>query len=257
MKTRCPHALNLIAGTLFAALLITLTPYPVVADMVKISDQPVYTPPVVLGKPKQTVGGATRGHDDVIAEMFLAVLATPDHMGRTIHAQPTLYWVLTVPLNEQINITLSNMEQDMRGDPPLLDFYIEKPHAGIHKLDLVQHGVTLEPDIEYTWGIEVLLDTHNHSQNISAMADIVRIQPDFTLRQSLDVTQLSQQAFIYAKAGLWYDAINVLGSMIEKYPDKSKFYQQRAALLTQVGLKRLANYDRMAPAFEKYDAKIY
>ena len=50
---------------------------------------------------------------------------------------------------------------------------------------------------------------------------------------------------VYAEAGFWYDAIDSLSRLIERYPADASLRAQRAALLEQVGLPAAAAHDKV------------
>jgi len=49
--------------------------------------------------------------------------------------------------------------------------------------------------------------------------------------------------FIYAEAGIWYEALSTLSLLIKKEPRNKRFRKERASLLEQVGLERVAEYE--------------
>ena len=49
---------------------------------------------------------------------------------------------------------------------------------------------------------------------------------------------------VFAESGLWYDAIMALTVAIETHGEQTPLRRARAALLDQVGLARVAEYDR-------------
>lgn len=230
------YLLNLISVGLLSFALYS----PVQAD-----DPPVYTPPVD-GKPDVTVGGGTRGYESVEDSEFLSVLATQNHTGHTISSQPTLYWAILKDLQNPIMISLSNLDAAMQNGEPLLDVQIANPKAGIYHVDLAQHNVSLQAGVEYAWGIEALVDEHFPSRNPSSMATLKCVKPELSVSEALAKTDELEHPSIYAKAGLWYDAIDSLSRLMEKYPDKSAVLRQhRNVLLQQIGLQRIAKYERM------------
>ncbi len=65
-------------------------------------DVPVYKPPK-RGSPIGRVAGGTRGVNN--GPPLLSALA-PDHIGFSVHAQPTLYWYLSEGVSYPIEFTL-------------------------------------------------------------------------------------------------------------------------------------------------------
>jgi len=233
-----PHYLLKFISISFLSLTLS---YPAQAA----GDPPVYTPPVD-GKPDVTVGGGTRGYESIEDNQFLSVLATQDHTGHTISSQPTLYWAITKDLQNPIMVSLSNIDTAMQNGEPLLDVKIANPKAGVYHVDLAQHNVILQPGVEYAWGIEALVDEHFPSRNPSSMATLRCVKPELNVSEALAKTSELDHPAIYANAGLWYDAIDALSRLIDKYPEKSAVLRQhRNDLLQQIGLQRIAKYERM------------
>ena len=77
-----------------------------------------------------------------------------------------------------------------------------------------------------------------------AGARIKRIEPTADLSKALDTTDEARHAFVYAKHGIWYDAIDSLSSSINAAPGDPQLRAQRAALLDQVMLGDVAEFDR-------------
>jgi hypothetical protein len=55
----------------------------------------------------------------------------------------------------------------------------------------------------------------------------------------LEQAGMSNAAFVYAEEGFWYDALSALADLIATTPGDSIYHKQRAALLSQVGLKEM------------------
>ncbi len=209
------------------------------------SEPPVYSPPVD-GKPDVTVGGGTRGHESIGDDQFLSVLATQSHTGFTLSSQPTLYWAITRDLNTPVMISLSNLDAAMQNGEPLLDIKLNHPKAGIYKLALSDLNLSLNTGIEYAWGVEALVDKQFPSRNPSSMATLKWVKPELKVSEALAQADELEHPAIYAKAGLWYDAFDTLSRLMDKHPEKLVVLRQhRNSLLQQIGLQRIAKYERM------------
>jgi hypothetical protein len=196
---------------------------------------PVYRPPT-RGAPAGRVGGGTRGLPGRVA---VAVLA-PDHVGLTTREQPTLHWFLTPDATAPVEITVV----DPARSQPLLALTLPPPvRAGIHGVRLADHGVRLSPGIQYQWSVAVVLDPDRRSRDVVASGAVERVEPPEPVRARAGQATAAELPFVYADAGLWYDAVTALSERVEAAPGDETPRRQRAALLEQVGLREAAAFD--------------
>ncbi|MDQ2697114.1 MAG: DUF928 domain-containing protein [Pseudomonadota bacterium] len=198
----------------------------------------VYRPPL-RGAPKTRTGGATRG-PGTAAAVDLEVLA-PDHTGRTLKAQPVLYWYLSRPVDLPVEVTLVDEESLAT----VLEKTLPAPdRGGIQRLSLADHGVRLQPGVEYSWHVALVADPDQRSQDITASATILYQAPSAALQRALDNANPASLPTVLAAEGIWYDAIDVLSRQISAAPGNAGLHRQRAALLEQVELPGVAAADR-------------
>lgn len=196
---------------------------------------PVYKPPT-RGAPGGRVGGGTRGKDQVFT---LSVLA-PDHTGLTSQDQPVLYWYVSKPLSSPIELTIIDA-----GTTPIVEKVLPPPtKSGIQRLPLAEHGVHLEMGKQYQWFLTLVADPNRRSKDVLAGATIERLALSDSLATQVAGEDRLSAARHYAEAGHWYDAIALLSEQVEANPlDPKNPRAQRAALLQQVGLQEIAEYD--------------
>lgn len=195
---------------------------------------PLYRPPS-RGAPGGRVGGGTRGDDQVFT---LSVLA-PDHIGRTFQDQPTLYWYVSKPLSGPIEFTLID-----ESETPLVEKTLApSTRLGIQRLPLSEIGVRLERNKQYQWFLAIVVDPKRRAKDVLAGAMIERHPLPESLAAQASVSDRMSAAHIYAKAGHWYDAIQMLSEQVRETPQDSTPRRHRAALLQQVGLQEIAEYD--------------
>lgn len=203
---------------------------------VRTAALPLYVPPS-LGMPGGRVGAGTRSAG---RQYSIQVLA-PDHVGLTTATQPTLYWYLASPTGARIDLTIRN------GDAvePVLDRPLRGPFtAGVHAVRLADYEVSLEPGKSYQWFVAVVPDPEKRSSDFVSGAWIRPDAPPAALRQRLETTPPERAVFVYAQSSLWYDAIASVSERIAVAPHDGSLRAQRAALLEQVGLSEVADYDR-------------
>jgi Domain of Unknown Function (DUF928) len=196
----------------------------------------VYTPPRV-GAPAGRVGGGTRGPGGSLP--VLSVLA-PDHTGLTTQEQPALYWYIAAPTTHTIELTVIS-EQAIH---PLLETRLPSPsQAGVQRLRLAEHGVRLAPGVQYRWFVALIPDADNRSQDVIASGSIEHTEQSAAVRAQLAQAGTADVPFIYAQAGLWYDALAAISAQIEADPANALVRLQRAELLAQVELAEVAAYE--------------
>lgn len=179
---------------------------------------PVYVPPQ-RGAPATRVGGGTRNADGGAPTLRLL---SPEHTGLTTAASPTLYWYLSQAHRGPFEVVVT----DRHAVTPALRLRLTDLEAGIHRLALADHGVTLAPDRVYQWSVSLVRDERHRARDIVALAGIERVRQPHAGRNAGEL----------AAAGLWYDAIHAASDPI--------LADARAALLDQVGLGDAAAWDR-------------
>ena len=219
-----------------AALVALLSPDAGEAAAGAESDMPVYVAPQHV-IPRARLGGSLRGaagEDPVVAALV------PDHVGMTIRKQPELNWFLSKQTSLPIRFTLI----DERSIRALLERSLTPPYeAGVHAVKLSDAGFTLQPDIQYRWYISVIRDPESPSRDIVTGGIIERC--DFSECMLLDASTSCSLEAVRANAanGFWYDAMGCLCELIEANPEDLGLRKQRAALLKQVGLNDVAEWD--------------
>ena len=196
---------------------------------------PVYNPPS-RGAPGGRVGGGTRGTG---REIFVLSVLAPDHTGLTVNGQPSLYWFISNPSSVPVEVTVA----DPAGTQPLLELQLPPPvQRGVHRIRLADHNVRLAPGVPYRWFVAIVADPSRRSRDILAGGTIERIALPEGLRPKLAQADKAQLPFLYAEAGLWYDAFGAISELIESAPNDPELRKQRAALLAQAGLPELPEY---------------
>ena len=234
-------------GTLSAMSLVVLLMFPVSAPRASERDaetvrQPIqlaqYVPPM-RGAPKTRVGGATRGGSDEAS--YVTVLA-PDHTGHTASERPTLYWYLTKSASD-IRVELTLIDED--GFDPLLEFELKRQlPAGVQRLSLAEHALSLKPNIEYQWSVGIVRDPNERSKDIISSGTIRRIVLSAELTSKLQGLDGKPKAIAFAQNGLWYDAIEVISELIQDSPGDAELRRLRASFMEEVSLPEVAAYDR-------------
>jgi hypothetical protein len=195
---------------------------------------PVYKPPL-RGAPGGRVGGGTRGTPG--RDTFTLSVLAPDANGLTVSEQPALYWFISADISLPVEVTIA----DPNGTQPLLEKRVPTPvKRGVQRFPLADHGVKLAPGIPYRWSVTVVSDPNRRSRDILASGTIERVEPPAGLGAKLQGASKANLAFLYADAGIWYDALAAISELIESSPNDAELLRQREALLTQAGLPEVA-----------------
>lgn len=194
---------------------------------------PVYVPPM-RGAPSRRIGGGSRSLE--VNKPYLTVIA-PDHTGFTIQEQPTIYWYISEPATTSIEFTITKEKGDDRF------FEVKLPATkvlGLQSFSLKEHNIKLVPNVEYKWYVSIIPDPKRRSKDIIAGGSIMRIILNENLKQKLDNATSEDIFYTLAKEGIWYDTIQSLSGLIEKYPNNKNYKQYRAKLFEQVGLTEIS-----------------
>jgi hypothetical protein len=199
------------------------------------ADMPEYIPPV-RSAPGGRVGGSTRG---TATPPTLSALA-PDHTGLTIQEQPVLFWYLSKLTSYPIEFTII----DDRAIHPLVERRLSGSlQPGVQRVQLADYGMRLLVGVPYRWSVALVVDPDNRSRDIIAGGAIERIAPPVELRAKLARAGKTRAPYIYAEAGLWYDALTAISALIDATPNDRIRRQERASLLEQIGLPQIAELD--------------
>lgn len=197
---------------------------------------PTYNAPQHI-TPRARVGGSLRGSDGDDAAIAALV---PDHVGITVKQHPVLNWFLSKPTTLPIRFTLI----DERSVQALVEKPITSPEKpGVQVIDLKDIEFRLEANVQYRWYISLIRDVDSPSRDIVTGGMIERCV--FSECMVLDApTTCGREAVMTSAAkGFWYDAMACLCDLIDSNPEDTNLRKQRAALLKQVGLHEVAEWD--------------
>jgi hypothetical protein len=203
---------------------------------------PVFVPPN-RGSPFTRMGGATRGATTDDLPRIEALV--PEQAGWTLAEQPVLYWYLSEATGVRTDLVV------LRLDPTetLLETTLPPAKAaGIQRIRLADHGVKLEPGVDYQWLVKLVPDASDRTYDRVVGGGLERVTPSPELEQKLGDPSLSRPHTL-AEAGIWYDAIDSLSVQIDAAPGNRTLWNQRAALLEQVGLPEVALGEQAAAGF--------
>jgi len=102
----------------------------------------------------------------------------PEKIGFTTKEQPTLFWYMSDAWQGKMVVKINIYSQKK----PFFVTEIDGPGAeGIYKVDLSNHDVELEENVDYEWLIAIIIDSNEPSADIYTTAMIRYVKPDDTL----------------------------------------------------------------------------
>lgn len=197
------------------------------------TNAPPYIPPAPANPTPMTrvATGGTRGPDLKFPTVTLLV---PEHVGRTILEQPSLFWYVSNTTRQPTVFTLSINDQIN----PLLELNIGSPvKAGVHKLDFKEHNIRLVAGKIYDWSVSINENADTASSgDLVARAFIQRVEETDKLASIATETDPLKKALAYAQNGIWYDAFTTLSQKTADDALRQQLSRQMTALLKQVGI---------------------
>jgi len=186
-----------------------------------------YRPPV-LGAPRLRIGGGVRGTGD--GGIPLVQVLAPRQAGQTTLAQPTLYWHLDQPTPQAVEITI--MAEGAVS--PLLREILPGPvAAGLHAFRLTDGDKRLERGVGYNWFVAVIVQPKQRSRDALACGGLLLVEAPVGLAEQVRDLKGSELGTVYARAGLWYEAINALVEGQSEGAGQLRVAAQFASILKQ------------------------
>ncbi len=206
---------------------------------VKPAGLPTYVPPM-RGSPDARISGATRG-GPLVGAPHLEVLA-PDHTGLTLQEQPTFFWSTSKAIPGKVDLALSAVATDR----VVYKTSVPGPTtAGIFAFSLAGTDARLDPGAVYRWSVTTVTPGEDQPHTL-AVSGLVKRVPASSVKLAAMSSDPNAEAIAFARAGVWYDAVAALSQGLQQTPTNAQLHKSRAALLTQVGLASVADFDRMA-----------
>jgi hypothetical protein len=181
-------------------------------DLVAVSAPPV-------GAPHERIASGARSEDSPHPILFAS-----SQTGCTIHERPTFYWYLTKSTDCDVEMDLVHMEAGVRTS------VFKKVWEGVKEPGVYSFegsdadGKPLQLNAEYQVTVTIML---SKTQNAASSGFVMRVTPPAGITAQSD-------ASAFAKAGIWYDAIDAVSRKIDANPsDASARRMRRGFLWTQ------------------------
>jgi len=191
-------------------------------------------------QPARSRGSGSRGcEDSTLSEGHLITLAIPsdEFVGQIASGRPTFFWRLSKSLDVPIEFSLAR-----QGTPePLHQVRIESPKAGSIAVKLPEDRPELSPGGMYLWSVTLVCNEKRPSANPIFFSWVERVPETRELQQDLAIAKTARdRAAVYARAGLWYDALAILAEVPESSPDYAAAQADFQELLAAAGLDQRA-----------------
>ncbi len=177
----------------------------------------------------------------------LYVLAD-DMVGYTIRGQPALYWFQSGPTKY---VTEVGIYADGANGMDFSTTVTSNGDCGICRFNLADHNITLSPGVRYSWYVALVPAAADHSGDIVAQGVIERIAPPERIAVNLLRKSKKELVYLFAEAGIWYDALEFVSELIERDPADTHLREVRAELLEQGNLSEVARFERRQQAMLK------
>ena len=171
----------------------------------------------------------------MMSDRLLMPLVPTNAFGTTVEENPTLFWYVPQTSAQSAEfILLDQHDQELyKTTLPL------KKTPGIISFQLPTE-VALEMDKHYRWQFSLTCDANVPSANPFVEGQIERVELSQSLTKSLERSQTLDRPEIYAKAGIWYDALSTLAELRCQRPGDALLSHRWTTLLKSVELNDLA-----------------
>lgn len=203
-----------------------------------------YVPPN-RGLPGRREGGGTRGcwTNSTLAasQLKLTALVPTQNFGYTLEEYPT-FLIYVPPFFAEKAAGGEFVLNDDQGNEVYRTEFQANDTSGIIRLSLPADAnlPPLEVGKDYHWSFSLVCDLTDPSGNLVVDSWIQRTQPSAELATEISQTPAQDLPTLYARSGIWYDAIAQL-TPPEDQSNNSVVLSQWRNLLNSVGLRNIAS----------------
>ncbi|WP_055074847.1 DUF928 domain-containing protein [Pseudanabaena sp. 'Roaring Creek'] len=223
------------------------------SNFVADANAQTFEPPVNNPAPTTTIGGGRRGSDgqclkdlkdldlhqkdfkaNSSVEYQITPLLPPNQFGLTISSNPRFFAYIPKTNAIAVEFTLENPQGkglarkriDLTTTPSVVNVQFD--------------GLSLEIGKDYKWLVSLVCETGDPEDHF-AEGIIRRIQPESSMLAKLEKATAIDRVYIYAKFGIWYEAIANLANLRLSQPNNAELRSNWLNLLTSSNLAPLAN----------------
>jgi Domain of Unknown Function (DUF928) len=193
----------------------------------------VYKPPTNVGTPKNTVGGLSRGECKE-TRCLMALIPNKDagfdHFPQTISAYPTFFF--NAPkFSGQAEFRLYEVSVNASPKRIYKTSFPINTQPGIISFRMPPNAPELKVGKFYRWEF-----TWNNASNSKCTGLVRRVELDRTVSKQLEKAKPIEKASLYAKAGIWFEAVEALAEGRRDRPEAPELTIEWVELLKSIGL---------------------
>lgn len=199
----------------------------------------VFEPPTDE-KAQDTRGGASRPAAvkcslDEATELPLTSLMPESNQGLTARGHPTFY--VYVPPTSAQKLYFSIKDENNKG---IYQSIIAGPNsAGIVRVSLPEDRPPLKIGKTYTWSLGIMCEP-TQTDMPWVQGQVRRIELNLAPNNEYSSATKLETAASYGKAGIWYDALNVIAELRRSQPEDSSLAEIWTNFLTSAGLEAIS-----------------
>ncbi len=187
------------------------------------------------GRPGQRTAGGSR-NNCLNPNFSLTALLPSSHLGKTVAERPTFWFY--IPSVSQSNLSGEFVLQDeKRNDIYRIPFQLDRPAvkvAGLIPFSPPETTPPLQSDRPYRWYFKLYCTSNKSSSPIFVQGWVQRVALEAQVK--LKLANTTRPDLVYAKHGIWYDALNYLAQMRLNNPNSTKLQDDWDKLLTAKGV---------------------
>lgn len=233
-----------ISRTLATVLLTftTVAPLRAPADAPAPKEKLEYVKPDDVASKTRVIAKSPRSGSKHVPPDVVLVVLCPDHTSKTVQEHPSIFWFLNKPVADvkyKLTVTSDNEPE------PLFEKELDsQKDVGIQRLNLADIPKSLAPDVDYRVSVALIDDPKDRSQDMVASGLFKRVKaPERLLAKLLSRPTPGERAIVYARQGMFCDALTSISDQIKLEPANKDLRLQRAELLKSIDLTMVADYD--------------
>lgn len=225
------------ATTLSAALFLGLATTPALNLTARAE---VFQPPN-RGAPPSTAEGGSRGCSALKpGEKPLTALTPANHMALTVSEHPTFFWY--VPESGASNLEFTLLDENDQEVLYKTTVNVSKT-PGIVSISLPKSTAKpLEVGKQYHWYLTSICDASDRTGDVFIDGWVERIEPTADLKAALESATPDTLPAVYARAGIWHEAIASLAALREQNPSDTTILARWEELLDSAKLNQFSEY---------------
>ena len=191
-------------------------------------------PPQVPNPDPRPIRGACLTKD----QLSFRALVRNNQTERTVSDYPTLFFYLPQTEAESAEFTLL----DPSGNQIYQQTLAVKNLSGVIAVSIPANSnvPALEAGKSYTWNFTLICNPTDRAGDLLAIGKVERVNLSADIRSQLEQADAREKIFIYAKNGIWLDALSNLAAARRTFPTNEAIQADWESLLGSVKLSEIA-----------------